>query len=105
MRVFSSMFTSHDENIVYSDLINSDKLLVSGGLIILDDVLHTGVKAAILKFLKSKEKTSNYFRVSVDERNGSLKKEAFLYDRNVQRVQARKRSFDDPSTMFCIRKE
>ena len=96
---------SHDESIVFQDLMNADRLLVTGGLIILDDVLHDGVKAAILKFVKNEDKKARYHRVSVEERAGTLRKEKGLWDPNIHRTKERKRSKTNPSSMFCIRKE
>ena len=96
---------SHEESIVIQDLMNADRLLVTGGLIILDDVLHDGVKAAILKFVKNKDKQGRYHRVWVEETTERLQNANFLWDPDRNRTKERKRSKTNPSSMFCIRKE
>ena len=85
---------SHDEIIVTQDIINSNNLLIKGGLIIIDDVLHKGVKDAILKyFIKNK----NYVRISID--NNKFKIENQLYSHTII-----KKSFNNPNTMYCFKK-
>lgn len=83
---------SHDYNIVIQDIINSDKKLKLYGLIILDDVLHDGVKKAIFQFLT---KYKNYVRISVN--NNKYIREKFIYDKK-----SLKRSFSNPNSMFCF---
>lgn len=85
---------SHDEKIVIQDLINSDKRLTINGLIIIDDVLHNGVKNAILEFLKNYK---NYKRISVNDKN------EFIYEKNIYE-KFNKKSFTNPSTMYCFQK-
>jgi predicted O-methyltransferase YrrM len=84
---------SHDEKIVILDLINSDSKLVKNGLIIVDDVLHTGVKKALITFLN---KYKNYKKISIDTDKFDFKSgEKNNYD---------KKSFYNPSTMHCYQK-
>jgi len=85
----------HDEKIVILDIINSDKKLVKNGLIIIDDVLHTGVKNAILRFVKE---FKNYKRISISNSNAFIE-EKILYDNKNG-----KKSFFKPNTMFCFQK-
>jgi predicted O-methyltransferase YrrM len=85
---------SHDEKIVIYDLIHSDKKLLINGLIIIDDVLHSGVKNAILDFF---QKYKNYRRISIA--NHDFYTEPILYDKK-----AMKRSFENPNSMFCFQK-
>jgi len=85
---------SHEESIVIQDIKNSDRLLKENGLMILDDVLHTGVKDAIIDFFKDNK---NYFRICIDK--GKFKNENFLYD-----VKLEKKSFNNPKTMYCFQK-
>ena len=56
---------SHDGKIVIEDIKNSDRILRINGLIIIDDVLHKGVKDAILEFFV---KNNNYYRISIDKK-------------------------------------
>ena len=86
---------SHDEKIVIQDIINSDQKLLLYGLIIIDDVLHTGVKNAIFTFVK---KYKNYKRISINNKNEFIE-EKILYDKK-----AEKKSFNNPNTMFCFQK-
>lgn len=87
---------SHDEKVVIEDINNSDRLLLINGLIIIDDVLHTGVKDAILTFVKENK---NYIRVSIDDNTSTLKKEETLYSNYMD-----KKSFTNPKTMYCFQK-
>lgn len=86
---------SHEGYIVIQDIINSDKKLCINGLIIIDDVLHKGVKDAILEFAK---KYKNYKRISINNKNEFIE-EKILYD-----TKYNKKSFNNPSTMFCFQK-
>jgi predicted O-methyltransferase YrrM len=85
---------SHDEKIVILDLIYSDKKLVKNGLLIIDDVLHTGVKNAILRFIKEYK---NYKRISIH--GNDFIEEKLLYNINLE-----KKSFFNPKTMYCYQK-
>jgi predicted O-methyltransferase YrrM len=85
---------SHDEKIVIQDLINSDKKLKINGLIIIDDVLHKGVKNSILDFLN---KYKDYQRISVNDKG------FFIYEKNIYKI-FNKKSFLNPSTMYCFQK-
>ena len=87
---------SHDEHIVLEDIRNSDRLLVINGLIILDDVLHEGVKIAILNFFS---KNKNYVRISIDDNSNKFKRESSLYHGTMI-----KNSFNNPKTMYCFQK-
>ena len=87
---------SHEENIVLEDIKNTDKLLLVNGLIIIDDVLHTGVKAAILQFFIQNK---NYSRISIDDNLNILKKEKLIYNNTMI-----KKSFNNPKTMYCFQK-
>jgi len=69
--------------------------LCINGLIIIDDVLHKGVKDAILEFAK---KYKNYKRISINNKNEFIE-EKILYD-----TKYNKKSFNNPSTMFCFQK-
>ena len=84
---------SHDEKIVIQDLMNSDKVLKPNGLIIIDDVLHIGVKNAILKFCN---KFHNYKRISIYNND-------FIIENNIYNIKEKK-SFNNPSTMYCFQK-
>lgn len=86
---------SHEGYIVIQDIMNSDKKLCINGLIIIDDVLHKGVKDAILEFVKTNK---NYKRISINNNNKFIT-EKILYDTN-----SKKKSFNNPSTMFCFQK-
>jgi len=88
---------AHEEEIVIQDLINSDKKLVVNGLIIVDDVLHAGVKRAVNTFWKSYGK--KYRRICVDTANFSFREAPVLY--NPIDV---KKSFGNPNTMYCFQK-
>jgi predicted O-methyltransferase YrrM len=85
---------SHDYKIVIQDIYYSDKLLVKNGLIIIDDVLHDGVKKAIIEFAKTYK---NYKKISIYNDN-------FIHDKILYNKQAQKRSFDNPNSMFCFQK-
>jgi predicted O-methyltransferase YrrM len=82
---------SHDEKIVLQDLINSDRKLVKNGIIILDDVLHKGVKNALIEFLS---KYKNYKRIYVHENKFKSSDEIPIV----------KKSFFNPSTMMAYQK-
>lgn len=87
---------SHDEKIVIQDLINSDKLLIKNGLIIIDDVLHKGVRNAIIEFVKIYK---NYKRISINKNEIDFIDEKILY--NTKEI---KKSYICPNTMFCFQK-
>jgi hypothetical protein len=87
---------SHDEKIVIQDITNGDKKLVLNGLMIIDDVLHIGVKNAILQFVKNYK---NYKRISIGKDEKSFIEEKILYD-----IKSSKKSFFNPNTMFCFMK-
>ena len=85
---------SHDEIIVLQDFVNSDKLLLKNGIMIIDDVSHLGVKKALYTFMK---KYNNYKRISINRNDLSFKVEELLYDEK-----SNKQSFYNPKTMFAI---
>lgn len=87
---------SHDELIVLEDIKNSDRLLVKNGLMILDDVLHQGVKGAILRFFI---KNKNYTRISILDNSNKFIRENTLYSHDLV-----KQSFSNPRTMYCFQK-
>lgn len=86
---------SHDEKIVIEDLRNSDRILIKNGLIIMDDVLHIGVKNAIFNYFRGNK---NYIRISIDE-NNNFKHEHKIYNHDLI-----KQSFNNPKTMYCFQK-
>ena len=88
---------SHDEKIVIQDLTNSANRLNINGLIIVDDVLHAGVKKAIFTFIKLYGK--QFQRVIVADDMQNLKLIHGLYNHNI------KRSFTNPNTMYCFMKK
>jgi predicted O-methyltransferase YrrM len=87
---------SHDEKIVIKDLFYSDMKLKLNGLLIVDDILHIGVKNAVKFFMLIK---SNYKRISVDAELMDFIIEPKLYD-NL----STKKSYVNPNTMFCLKK-
>jgi predicted O-methyltransferase YrrM len=89
---------SHDEKDCLNDLINSDKMLKKNGLIIIDDVLHKGVKIALRHFLSNYH---NYRRISISNElnNNAFKIEKQLYNKHTEKI-----SFNNPATMFCFQK-
>ena len=87
---------SHAEDMVIQDLENSHKLLKPGGLMIIDDVLHGEVKLAMLRFQKSH---INELYDIVHVNNGRIIKSRYLYGPRD------KRSYDNPNSMYCLRKK
>ncbi len=85
---------SHDEVIVFQDFENSNKKLVKDGKMIIDDVTHSGVKLALIRFMK---KYPNYKRICINHDTLSFKFETILYDKK-----SIKQSFYTPNTMFAI---
>jgi predicted O-methyltransferase YrrM len=91
---------SHDNNIVIQDLINSDRIIKKDGLIIVDDVLHTDVKNALIIF--AKEKRYNYKRTILRHSTDSV---YYLDYFNINDVKTMlKKNILNPSTMFCYQK-
>ena len=88
---------SHEEDIVIQDLINSHKLLKKGGLMIIDDVLHAGVRRAMMRF-KASHIDKHYSVVQVRDGGSSLETSRYLYGSRI------KRSYDNPNSMYCLRK-
>lgn len=87
----------HDEFTVYHDIYFSHKMLKINGIIILDDVLHYGVKKAIKKFLY---KYGEYYRrISIDQ-TLNFRKEYKVYTNDMY-----KKDFFNPSTMYCFQKK
>lgn len=87
---------SHDEHIVYLDLVNSYNLLVKNGIIIADDVRHSGVKLALERFYKDyKGKLNRIFR---NDNDTYISK-----NMNVQ-IKSEKYDFNNPNTMFAFQK-
>lgn len=88
---------AHDEFTVFHDIYFSHKMLKINGIMILDDVLHEGVKKAIKKFLY---KYSKYYRrISIDE-SQNFRKEYKVYTNDMY-----KKNFFNPSTMYCFQKK
>lgn len=85
---------SHDEKIVIQDIQNSNNKLILGGLMIIDDVLHSGVKNAILYCFTN---NNNYKRITVSKDANDYIVEKILYDKS-----SLKKSFFNPNTMFCF---
>lgn len=92
---------SHTTEIVIQDLNNSHRMLIPGGLIIIDDVLHKGVQVAINIF---KPIIQKYYSI-VYIKKGVMVKSKHLYDFKLP-VSARrkKRDVNNPNSMFCIYK-
>jgi predicted O-methyltransferase YrrM len=86
---------SHDEKIVILDIINCDNKLIINGLMIIDDVLHKGVKNAIFRFIKEYK---NYKRISISNSYDFIE-EKILYN-----PKSEKKSFLNPNTMYCFQK-
>ena len=94
---------SHDKVIVLSDLIYSDRHLVKNGIII-DDVLHKGVKLGLIKFLSIYK---NYKKIAISNINHNFINIHELYP-NISSKQSftkQKKSFTNPATMFCFQKK
>lgn len=84
---------SHDEVVVRHDLKNSARVLKKGGLLIVDDVRHTGVGRAIEWFRRN---FPGFTRITVDiTRFPAL---SFSTDT----TGAHKRSFHNPDSMFAF---
>lgn len=86
---------SHAEDIVIQDLMNTHKLLKIGGLIIIDDILHKGVKDALERFYDGKI----YKIVYINSEANDFMTSRYLYDRN--RI---KRDIFNPNSMICLQK-
>lgn len=86
---------SHAEDVVIQDFMNVHKLLKLGGLMIIDDVLHDGVKKALKRFYNPKLYRIIY--VNTDEENYVTS--TYLYDK--KRV---KRDIFNPNSMTCLQK-
>lgn len=85
----------HSTEVVINDLNNSHKLLKVNGIMILDDVLHGGVRDALQIF----EKTHiiECYRIIY------LKGGKYVESKKLYRKRD-KISFDDPSSMFCLQR-
>lgn len=86
---------SHAEDIVIQDFMNTHKLLKIGGLIIIDDILHKGVKDALKRFYDPKI----YKIVYINSEANNFTSSKLLYDKN--RV---KRNVFNPNSMMCLQK-
>jgi predicted O-methyltransferase YrrM len=86
---------SHAEDIVIQDLINTHKLLKMHGLIIVDDVLHNGVKKALIRFYDPKI----YKIIYINKMGTEFVKSNYLYDN--KRI---KRNIFNPNSMLCLQK-
>jgi len=63
---------------------------------ILDDVLHSGVKNALLYFLKNNK---NYYKIKVFERNNKLNLDL---DKNIYDKRLKKRDYFNPNSMYAF---
>jgi predicted O-methyltransferase YrrM len=84
----------HTEDIVSQDILNSDKLLKKNGIMILDDVLHEGVKLALLSFLKNHK---NYVKINISDDFKKLSVSKKVYD-----PEDEKRSYNNPNSMYAF---
>jgi len=94
---------AHEEDIVIQDLMNSDKILKPNGIMIADDVLHFGVKRALNRFLREKQKY--YSRITIvkeDETTYTFNK-LDSTDRHIEPEKSRQNIYDT-STMYCYQK-
>lgn len=92
---------SHAEDIVIQDLMNSDKILKPNGIIIVDDVKHSGVKNALAKFTKLKH--SSYKRITIEPAAlGSSPQFKKLPMANL--FSKDKKDIYNPNTMFCYQR-
>ncbi len=107
---------AHSYDLVLQDIMNADKLLEKGGIMILDDVLHGsglkifkatneqkkisgGVYWAVNDFLKNNK---NYKKVIIEE-SINRKKPVFQFVRDKKLFYNKKFStVFNPSTMFCL---
>lgn len=89
---------SHATDMVLQDLRNGDRMLKPGGLMILDDVIHPGVKNAMVIINREWGVPSGRQYEIVKIANGHTVRGGKMY------ASRAKRSFDDPSTMYCLRK-
>ena len=85
---------AHDYINVYADISIIDTFMEIGGLIILDDVLHQGVRDSINKFYK--KYNNSYIRVY-------FKNDEIQFTQQIYNTFTRK-SIYDPSSMFCFMK-
>ncbi len=86
---------AHDYINVYSDITIIDTFLEIGGLIILDDVLHQGVRDSVLKFYN--KYNNKYIRLYYDN-NGKINLINKVYNTFTRK------SIYDPSSMYCFMK-
>lgn len=88
----------HGFEIVMSDSMYADKLLKKNGIVIHDDVLHSGVKEAINKFYKNNK---HYIKISLKY---DSKKPNIITDTKLYNYSRNKTNFHNPKTMFAFRK-
>jgi len=86
---------SHAEDIVLQDFMNVHKMLKVNALMFIDDVLHAGVKAALLRFYDPKVYRVVYSTSASDR----LVPTKLLYDKK-----RTKRNFFNPNSMTCLQK-
>lgn len=86
---------SHAEDIVIQDLMNTHKLLKTNGLIIVDDVLHDGVKKALIRFYDP----NIYKIVYINSNKSDFITSKYLYDKNRE-----KRNIFNTNSMLCFQK-
>ena len=91
---------SHATNIVMEDMVNAGKLLVNGGIMILDDVRHKEVQLGVEWFVKN---YPQYKRISVNDKQFPT-----LGYENLNKVYdayGNKKSYTNPTTMFALVKD
>lgn len=93
---------SHGEEIVIQDLMNSHKLLKPNGIMIVDDVKHSGVKKALNRF--TRENNSAYSRITIMKED-SPEQYKFNQLPAIDKNSNEKKNIYDTSTMFCYQKK
>lgn len=86
----------HTYEIVIQDIINSDKLLKYNGIMILDDVLHSGVKKALLEFI---QKNKNYYKIKIIKNKDKLNLDL---DKVIYSDLLKKRDYFNPNSMYAF---
>ena len=86
---------AHDFVNVYGDIVLTDSILNIGGVIILDDVRHDGVKDAVLYFFKNNNK---YKRIFFNDNLG-LEYTKSLYNTTYNK---NNKSYTNPDTMYAF---
>jgi predicted O-methyltransferase YrrM len=97
-KLFDIVFVdgAHDYANVYGDLVLIDKILKTKGIIILDDVLHMGVKDAVLLFFTN---NTRYIKLSINNNLSSFNFNTNLYPTNFI-----KKNIYNPGSMYAFMK-